>query len=362
MLRDAPDEDKLSVLTAAVAADAASRDEDGAFPRRAFDELTACGVVAEPPLAARETRILLQLLAAVGRGDLNVGRIFEGHVNALLLIELYGDDAQRAAYRRAAEDGALFGVWNTDAPGDPLRIEDGRLQGKKNFASGVDGLSYAIVTVAEQGRRQMIVAPTAGLRVDRSWWRPLGMRASGSHVADFTGLAIQPDWALGKGDDYLAPPWFSAGAARFLAVQVGGAHAVMDAAVEHLRRTKRAADPHQAARLARMGTAVETGYLWLGRMADAWAIARAPDDDAALRATVDGGRVAVERAALDVLEEAERAVGAAGFIAPHRLERLLRDLRTYLRQPNPDGAAGGFGAAIASGEWEPGLALRRRSR
>jgi hypothetical protein len=55
-------------------------------------------------------------------------------------------------------------------------------------------------------------------------------------------------------------------------------------------------------------------------------------------------------------------VGAAGFIAPHRLERLLRDLRTYLRQPNPDGAAGGFGAAIASGEWEPGLALRRRSR
>ena len=70
-------------------------------------------------------------------------------------------------------------------------------------------------------------------------------------------------------------------------------------------------------------------------------------------ASANGARLAVEEAALTVLEEAERAIGAAGMIAPHPFERLMRDMRTYLRQPNPDGAAAAFGAAIADADWTP---------
>ncbi len=40
----------------------------------------------------------------------------------------------------------------------------------------------------------------------------------------------------------------------------------------------------------------------------------------------------------DVLERAHRSVGLAGFLSPHPLERLARDLATYLRQPGPDRA------------------------
>ena len=54
-----------------------------------------------------------------------------------------------------------------------------------------------------------------------------------------------------------------------------------------------------------------------------------------------------------MLHEAEQAIGAAGMIAPHPFERLMRDLRTYLRQPNPDGAAAAFGDAIAREDWRP---------
>jgi hypothetical protein len=60
-----------------------------------------------------------------------------------------------------------------------------------------------------------------------------------------------------------------------------------------------------------------------------------------------------------VLDEAERAVGAAGMIAPHPLERLVRDLRTYLRQPNPDGALTSLGSSIANGIWVPGRRFDR---
>lgn len=345
-------------LAQAIAAKAAARDADGGFPAEAFSELRRRGLLAEPPIAPAEMPRLLRLLAVVGRGDLSVGRIFEGHVNALSLILDSGSVAQARRFRRAAADGGVFGVWNTDLPGEPLRIVDGAFVGRKSFASGIDGLSHAIVTVGGPGddaaERRMYVVPTDALRVDRSWWRPLGMRASGSHVADFTGLRVAPDWALGQPGDYVRQPWFSAGAIRFLAVQVGGMHALLDTATRHLTGAGRAGNPYQAHRLARMGVAVETGYLWLDRAAVAWAeAAREPDAAEYLLASANGARLAVEETALAVLEEAERAIGAAGMIAPHPFERQMRDLRTYLRQPNPDGAAAAFGAAIAAGDWTP---------
>jgi alkylation response protein AidB-like acyl-CoA dehydrogenase len=188
----------------------------------------------------------------------------------------------------------------------------------------------------------------------------MGMRASGSHVVDFTGLRVEPGWYLGQPDAYVAEPWFSAGAIRFVAVQVGGMHALHDIAAAHLRRTDRAGDPYQAHRLARMGIAVETGYLWLDRVGAAWTeAARDPTAEAPARrllAAANGARLAVETAALGLLEDAERAIGAQGMIAPHPFERRMRDLRVYLRQPNPDGAAAAFGRAIAAGDWTPGQA------
>lgn len=344
-------------LTPAIAACFVDDAETGRFPAAAFDLLRDCGVVAAPPLAPGDIGALLRLLADVGRGDLSVGRIFEGHVNALLLIRTFGDAAQKERFDTITRKGGLLGVWNTDMPGDPVRIDGNRLFGRKNFSSGVDGLSHAIVTVPGVAGRQMLAVPLAGLPVDRSWWKPMGMRASGSHVVDFGGLPVQPQWRLGEPDSYIRQPLFSAGAIRFVAVQVGGMHAVFDVAAAHLSRTGRNADPYQSHRIARMGITVETGYAWLGCVAAAWMEAArhpgGPADDR-LVALANASRSAVETAALAVLEDAERSVGAAGFIAPHPLERRIRDLRTYLRQPNPDGALAAVGTAISKGLWAPG--------
>ncbi len=43
-----------------------------------------------------------------------------------------------------------------------------------------------------------------------------------------------------------------------------------------------------------------------------------------------------ERCALDVMEIVQRGVGLASFMRPHPIERISRDLATYLRQPVPD--------------------------
>lgn len=342
-------------LRAAIADDAAGRDRDGTFPAAAFAALHAAGHIGNPPLEPERIGELLRLLAEVGRGDLNVGRIFEGHANALLLIEGYGTDEQKRRLGALAREGTLFGVWNTDLPADPLRTEGDRLAGAKNFASGVDGLGQAIVTVTQDGARRMLAVPLEGLPVDRSWWHPLGMRASGSHVVNFSGVWIEGGWWLGGPDDYVRQPWFSAGAIRFAAVQVGGMHALFDTMIGHLRETGRAEAPYQAHRIARCGIAVETGYAWLDRAAQAWLSAHdgTSSEDHAI-AVANATRSAVEASALLVLQEAEQAVGVAGLLAPHPMERQMRDLRTYLRQPNPDGALAALGTAIAKGAWAPG--------
>jgi alkylation response protein AidB-like acyl-CoA dehydrogenase len=339
-------------LTRAAALLAADCDTNGDFPIQAFEQLRALGVVRSPPIAAADATRLLQVLTAIGRGNLSVGRIFEGHCNALILIDQFGSVQQRADAEHLLAGGAVFGVWNTDVPQTPVSLVGNCLSGKKNFASGIDGISHAVITAAESHGRQMLMLPVAHLPVDRTWWKPLGMKASGSHCVGFDGIIVTDKERLGDIDDYLKEPWFSAGAARFIAVQVGGMHAVLDVTAYHLRAAKRGTNPFQIHRLGQMGIAVAAGYRWLAYVADGWAqFDRFPVTK--LTASVNAARIAIERAALDVLELAERGVGASGMIAPHPLERWIRDLRTYLRQPNPDAALADVGTALLDETWTP---------
>ncbi|GAV36515.1 hypothetical protein ROTAS13_04202 [Roseomonas sp. TAS13] len=64
------------------------------------------------------------------------------------------------------------------------------------------------------------------------------------------------------------------------------------------------------------------------------------DGEAAARvvAYVDLARGAVERAGLAAMELAQRSIGLGAFLRPAPVERIARDLATYLRQPGPDRA------------------------
>ena len=53
-------------------------------------------------------------------------------------------------------------------------------------------------------------------------------------------------------------------------------------------------------------------------------------------AYVNLARIAVEQACLDAMRLAQRSIGFGTFLTTNPLERLLRDLATYLRQPAPD--------------------------
>lgn len=353
-------------MAATLAGEAAARDADGAFPAASFQALRGAGLLSAPlptSLGGQgvEGAALLRLLRQIGRASLPVGRVYEGHVNALRLVRRYGTPAQLARAARDAHGGELFGVWNTeDGPGLRLRAGPGglTLTGGKTFASGLGHVTRPLLPAeAEGGGRTMVLLPTGREpgTPDLTFWQPLGMRATVSGRVDYTGARVQREDLIGRPGDYYRQPEFGGGALRFLAVQLGGADAVVASARAALRDLGRAGDDVQRLRFAEVAVRLEA----------AWQVTREaqrrldalPDgaDPAPLLAYVALARSAAEDACLLACEAAERAVGARGLLAPWPTERLLRDLRTYLRQPAPDAARLAVGAWLldAPGAGDP---------
>jgi len=359
-----PDGPEKAVTTAArlaphLLARAAQTDEVGGFPTQEFAWLRESGLLtaALPPALGgvglgepTATLALLRVLYHVGRGNLAVGRLFEGHVNALLLIQRFGKPEQVARYAADARDGHVFGVWNTENPAHGVQLEflaDGRyrLHGSKTFASGAGHITRPLLTGALPGKHgwQMLVLPADEQRpqLDRSFWRPLGMRATASFIADFERLEIKANCLLGQPNDYYQQPWFGGGAVRFAAVQLGGAAAVLDETRRFLRQLGRTDDPYQRQRLGEMLTLHASGHLWLQGAAANVSLpvqpgATPPAQIAATTTYANLMRTATEEICLRTLQLAERSVGARGLLQPEPFERLHRDLTHYLRQPAPD--------------------------
>ena len=332
---------------AARAFDNADRyDADGAYPLDDVAALQATGLLSA--VLPRELggdglagAALCDVLRHIGSGNLPLARLYEGHVNAIGLVVRYGGPRQVSIVANEARKGKLFGVWNTDDP-DGLRLvvegERYRLEGRKILASGAGHIERPIVTASGPAGARLMVMPRlqAGERADLSQWTAQGMRASATGSVDFTGVPVDATEIIGGDADYQRQPAFSGGAWRFAAVQLGGMERLFDCLRAHLRSTGRGGNPHQAARLGEAALAVETARLWVEQAA---AVAEGPletKDAGRVVSYVNLARLAVERAGLDLMELVHRSVGLPGFVRPSPIERISRDLATYLRQPAPD--------------------------
>ncbi len=121
-----------------IAAAAATEDEDGAFPASSLAALDEAGLLAAPlrrvlgghgwGIEAAGAGPLAQALRLLGRASLPLGRLYEGHVNALRLVQRFGTPAQAATAARDAAAGHLFAFWNTRLRGSP-RCRSGREPG-----------------------------------------------------------------------------------------------------------------------------------------------------------------------------------------------------------------------------------------
>ena len=346
--------------------EASATDSTDSFPVKTLRRFTDAGLLSAPlpkhlgganlGLESGTNYALLQILKHCGRGNLVVGRVYEGHFNALLLIKLFGTEKQIESYAADAKNGKLFGVWNTEA-NDGVKIsplEKGKfgLTGAKTFATGTDYVTRPVVNGAlPDGGWQMTVVPLEKVVViiDKSWWNPMGMRATRSFKTDFTGVEIGKENLIGAAGNYYEQPWFSGGSIRFAAVQFGAAEAIFDETRKYLQMLGRIEDPYQKMRLGEMSILIETGNLWLKSAAeklDEYMANSSLEKSENFLAYANMMRSAIEKICVETMNLCQKCVGARGLNKPFHFERIIRDLTIYLRQPAPDAALADAGRYV----------------
>ena len=277
------------------------------------------------------------ILRILGAADLTVARLFEGHLNAIGLVCRYGTADQVGDLACDVVNGALSAVWGAeDAVG--LKIVGGGigsvLEGRKILASGAGVVTRPLVTATgSDGQQMCLLRMNPGYKHDVEGWQAQGMRATATGTVDFTGMPVTDHELVGKPNDYMQQPTFSGGAWRFCAAHVGAVERLVDLFKQHLIETKRGEDAYQLQRLAVCVSSAKTARFWVEETASRMAGGSDPAETVAIAHLT---RMTVERSALTVMETVQRGIGLRAFVRPNEVERICRDLSTYLRQPAPD--------------------------
>ncbi|HXF32655.1 MAG TPA: acyl-CoA dehydrogenase family protein [Solirubrobacterales bacterium] len=338
---------RLDQALAAIAGGAAGLDRAPCFPREAFFHLADAGALTATVGAARDKASMRpgwDLLRRVAAADASVGRILDGHQNAIERLEVAADPETRERELAAVAGGRrLFGVWGADpgpGEGDPARLHEAgtgqTLRGAKTFCSGAGGVDAALVMVgADDGAAPSLVLVECGERVevDRDWYRAAGLRASESHRVVFADAPVSA--VLGGPGELARDPWFSRDAMRTAAMWAGMVDAAVEAAIEDLGE-RRPEDPLAALAAGRIAAAHGTVDAWLDRAAAVADASIADSGGVDARATGIAMRAEIDRAAKAILETAAAACGSYPFVTGGRLDRARRDLETFLLQHRLD--------------------------
>ena len=359
---------------------AAEYDRTATFPFEDFDDLFHAGLHA-PVIPAEfggfelgpyqgDVFTLWMMTKEIARVDMSLARCWEGHVNSLVLLEGMCTDEQKSRwFKGVGERGEKWVAWSGEPqapkPGEPVRfgtrvekVDGGYfIEGNKAFATSAGGAQWAILLVntagpggvrhAEAGSldTQLMMAcnlSDPSVEIDTSWWDPIGMRATVSHLVHFRRTFISDADVIGYPGQYLKEGWQTCFIPHYAATFLGAAEAAYDYALEYVTSQNKVDDPYIQHHIGQMSVNVETGHLWLRHVARLWETGRY------LEAQLAGSRArhVMEHLAEATVEDCIRACGARCLIRPSALERIYRDLSFYVRHDNDDHILATIGKSI----------------
>lgn len=269
-------------------------------------------------------------LSSVGERDLALVKLYEGHTDALAILDELGS---------AAPAMSRWGVFAAEIPAFKSVIDDGRegskpgaavtISGAKAWCSGVRSLTHALITCSDVSGDKWLAAialDQPGVQISTSHWHAVGMVATES--ADLT-FERAHGWIVGASGDYLRRPGFWQGGAGIAACWYGGAVRLAKAVASAAQRS---CDAHRAAHLGEIDIAL-TGAGACLREAAAWIDAHPRAD--AMRVALST-RLLVEQAATSVLTHAGRTLGAGPLCRDPSIARCMADLPVFLRQSHAE--------------------------
>jgi len=311
---------------------------------------------------------LWMMTRELAKADLSLARCWEGHVNSLVLLDGMANEAQKALwFEGVVQRGEKWVAWSGEpqapAPGEAARfgttvkeVPGGLLvDGTKVFATSAGGARWAIllVSLSGPGGARHATSPQDVLMVacdlshpsvsfDPSWWNPIGMRATVSHLARFSETFVPRENVIGCAGEYLSGRWQTCFTPHYAASFLGAAEAAYLFAVDLVGAQRKGDDPFVQQHVGQMAVNVETGYLWLQHVARLWETG----EYEAARAAGSRARSLIETLAEDTVKRAIRACGARSLNRPSALERIYRDLSFYVRHDNADHILATIGSAV----------------
>lgn len=274
---------------------------------------------------------LVAALEALGRTDIPLSRLTEGHVDALRI---------HAEAGTAPRPGCLYGVWASRSRGTGIRAErtegSWRLEGTLRFASGAGLLDRALVPVWLDDERSVLLdLDVSGWPVDDSAWQTSAMRLSRSHTIHLDHDV--PDAEVDQVGDvgfYLGRPGFFPGGVGVAAVWVGGAARVADLVRGHVG-SGGSPSPAAQLRLGHLRTELVAASSTVAAAARVLASGTVPQPQTLATET----RAVVGACVRRLLDQARTLAGPAGLAFDGALTRAVDDLDLYVRQQSTDGDA-----------------------
>ncbi|HEY2042535.1 MAG TPA: hypothetical protein VGH11_07645 [Jatrophihabitans sp.] len=283
-----------------------------------------------------------QTLARVASEDLALVKLFEGHTDAIAILDELGSTWLGST--------GVWGTWAAEPPQAKLRLhrrgDRVRLSGRKAWCSGADIVTHSLVTCWDEQDRQCLAAvdmTDPGVMVTKQGWNAIGM-----------GLVASPDVlfddaeavTVGLADDYVTRPGFWHGGCGIAACWYGGALPLAQALVEAVQRR---AEPHAEAHLGAVDVALRSlrallieGATWIDEN---------PHESAqglALRL-----RAAADETATLVHTRVGRGLGAGPLCRDPDIAQRFADLPVFIRQTHAERDLAELGRLVArgSGGW-----------
>ena len=358
---------------------AAHYDRTATFPFEDFEDLFRAGLNA--PTVPKEygglglgpyrgdAFTLWMITKEIAKADLSLARCWEGHANSLLLLDGMATASQKARWFRGVVDrGDKWVAWSGEpqarAPGESrpygttvAKVPGGYVvDGTKVFATSATAAQWAILLVSLDGpggvrhargdaESQLLLCcdmSDPSVTPDGTWWDPMGMRATVSHLVQFNGTFIPDAHSIGYPGQYLKEAWQTYFIPHYAATFLGAAEAAYEFAIRYLRSQQKAEDPYIQHHIAATSINIDTAHLWLRHVAREWEVGRYEE------AQLAGGRArhVIEHLAEDAVKHCIRACGARSLNGPASLERVYRDLSFYVRHDNDDHLLATIGRAL----------------
>ena len=297
-------------------------------PKAADQRAALVGVLDGLEVVSVGYRRLVDGLLALGRTDIPLARLAEGHVDALRIL------AQAA---RQPVVGVWYGVWASRSQQTGLRAEPGqdglRVDGTLRFASGAGVVDRALIPVwLPDGRHLLLDLDVTDLPVDPTVWRTGAMQASRTYELTVADLRVAREAVVGEPDFYLGRSGFFPGGVGVAACWAGGAARVLDLLrVRHPRPTS-----VQQLRLGRMRMELVAAVAAVRSAAD---VLDRPDPTRDLQQVATEARAVTAEAIRRLLAEARLVTGPAGLALDDGISHAVPDLELYVLQQNSDGDA-----------------------